>query len=620
VILVKWLAPLLLSPGFCLCLAGMMRGVILGVAVLFSAVSVAAGDIPAGELAYAPTAARVAALQAEAAQKGWTAVAAPLREVATGLYERRGVQAQSWYCLYRWAEMFGQTEGEAVNQWTDAARLAHVGYTNAFAEDRVPNRPLGGLAQPELQAFMMGSRDFSDQFFSLLSPLDHPSMVIRILAAIWREDPAEFRDYANLAIAIAVVYDVPPPTNWPHGQVSAAALRRGLFPPPAVFDFFVTSDKAGALLQPLRKLSAADLKYVVDISAGFDELRWAQQSVDTPLAGLGHVYGAVHYRSDRVAAGALVWPLNTYKLPEIFQEGGICVDQAYFAAMVGKAKGVPTLLFRGMGKDGGHAWFGFLDGGGQWQLDCGRYPDQKLVIGYAFDPQTWTDISDHELMFLHEGFRRMPLFKTSLMHRQFAGIYFGSGNFAAAAKAARAAVTVERRNLEAWYLLLAAQERMGVPPRQVEATLQEAASAFERYAGLGDDFKKQIVRSLRSRGQTSAADLLEHSIGRIDEPSPDDTEVQQTAGVLQRSMEEDSVDNTVRLYYSLLRKPRQGADIDFVIQVVRPFVEYVMKNERPDEAVQAVLQARRALRVEPDGQLDLELNALAEKARQAAGR
>ena len=45
-------------------------------------------------------------------------------------------------------------------------------------------------------------------------------------------------------------------------------------------------------------------------------------------------------------------------LPLILQEGGLCVDQAYFAAMVGKAKGVPTLLFRGAGLDGR----GLLDG------------------------------------------------------------------------------------------------------------------------------------------------------------------------------------------------------------------------------------------------------------------
>ncbi len=598
----------------------MVRGVILCVAVLFSSVGLMAGDIPVGELAYAPTAARVAALQAEAAQKGWAAVAAPLREAATGLYERRGVQAQSWYYLYRWADLFGQTQGQAVSRWRDDVRRANVGYESAYGETKAPDRQLGTFLPLEFQAYAMGSQEFSAQFFSLLSSLDHPSMVLRILAALWSEGPAQFKDYSNLAIAIAVVYDVPPPSGWPHGQVSEQALHRQLFQPTGVFSFFVQADKAGALLQPVRKLSAEDLKFVVDTSAGFDEMAWAQQNVAVPLDAFGRMYYVVRYRSDRAEAGTLVWPLASYKLPEIVQEGGICVDQAYFAATVGKAKGVPTLLFRGMGKDGGHAWFGFLDGGGQWQLDCGRYPDQKLVTGYAFDPQTWTNISDHELMFLHEGFRRQPLFKTSLMHRQFAEIYYYGGNLPAAAKAARASVTVERRNLDSWYLLLAAQQRMGMQPRQVEATLQEASSAFERYAGLGDDFKRQIVRSLRSRGQTSAADLLEHSIGRIDEPDRDNSEVQQAAQVLQRSMEEDSVDNTVRLYYSLLKKPGQGADIDFFIQVVRPFVEYVMKNERPDEAMQAVLQARRALKVEPDGQLDLELNALAEKARQAARR
>ena len=43
--------------------------------------------------------------------------------------------------------------------------------------------------------------------------------VFQILNDLHRRDPAKFKTYAHLALAIAVVYDLPPPPYWPHGQV-----------------------------------------------------------------------------------------------------------------------------------------------------------------------------------------------------------------------------------------------------------------------------------------------------------------------------------------------------------------------------------------------------------------
>jgi tetratricopeptide (TPR) repeat protein len=571
---------------------------------------VAAGEIPDREFAQAPSAQRVAAIQAEAAQVGWAAVAPSLRSAAVRTYERKGAQAQAWYYLYRWADLFGQTGIEAVDRWSDAVRQSRVGYGDGFQGIHPTDRPLGDLVPPDLQAYMMGSPDFSDQFFTTLSPLDQPLMVLHTLAVLWSRNPAEFREYPNLAIAIAVVYDVPPPSIWPHRQVTQRSLPRGLFPPAEIFGFFVKSDRTGALLQPLRKLPASELKYVVDTSANLDELFWAQQKFRLPLAALSKVYEAVPYRRDRLAARIMVWPLASYRLPDILQAGGICVDQAYFAAMVGKAKGVPTLIFEGAGLDGNHAWFGFLDGDGHWQLDCARYLYQEFAVGFAIDPQTWTIISDHELKFLDEGFRRLSLFKMSVVHRQFSEIYLGAGDNASAAKAARAAVSIEPRNLEAWYRLLAAQERMGIPPRQQEQSMQEAALIFQRYADVEADFKRRLAASLRGRGEASAADLLERSIVHEDETARESMSVQQAYDIVQHSMQNDGLDASIKTYYAVLNSFGRGADIVFFHQVVQPFVEYLLRNERPDEAVQAVGRARRIMRVEPRGQLDAEMSAL----------
>jgi hypothetical protein len=585
--------------------------------VVFAASRAAAVDVSENELARPPSIERVSALQAEAAQAGWSAVAPQLREVAVRLYEKNGPQAQAWFHLYRWARLFGLTEAQAVSDWGTAIKQAKAGHANMAQQYRSTPQPLADFWPSGLQAYAMSSPEFSDQFFSVLSPLDQPTMVMGILGTLWVRNPAEFRDYANLAIAIAVVYDVPPPPTWPHGQVSAQALPRKFVPPAEVFEWFVKADQSGATLHHLRQLPAAELKFVVDTGAGLDEMAWAQKNVQAPLAFLAKVYDAVRYRRDRLQAGIMSWPQATYTLPLILQEGGLCVDQAYFAAMVGKAKGVPTLLFRGAGLDGRHAWFGFLDAGGRWQLDCGRYAEQKLVAGFAFDPQSWLNITDHELAFLTDGFRRLPLFRTSRMHAQFAELYWEMGNLPAAVKAARTAVNLESRNLDAWHLLIAVQTRLNPDPRPVENLLEEAARAFQRYPDVESEFKTQLSRSLRARGQASAADFAERSTAHKYEPNRSDLSIQQAKEVMQRSLDNDDARNRIRAYNNVLTSYGRGAGMDFFDQIVRPFAERLLQNDQPRDALQAIEQARRTLRVEPNSQLEIELNQLSRRAQQA---
>ena len=593
------------------------------VALIFFAASLCAGmaqaaEIPDKELTWAPSAERVAALQVEAAQAGWPAVAQELHRVAIRLYQGHGTQAQAWYYLFRWADLFGQTESEAAARWIQAVQPTRAGPIRLPPQFAGTETPLADFAPPDLRAYMMGSWEFSNQFFTLLSPLDHTPEVISILGRLWTRNPVEFRQHASLALAIAVVYDAPPPPGWPHGQVSAEALPRRLPAPLDIFAFLVKADKEGVLLQSLSKLPASELKFVVDTPAGFDEMIWVQQCVSPRLATFGDVYSLIRYRKERIEAGMPVWPEAHYRLPDILRDGGICVDQAYFASMVGKAKGVPTLLFRGAGLDGRHAWFGFLDGNGHWQLDCGRYAEQKLVTGVAFDPQTWTDISDHELQFLSEGFRQQPLFTASVAHTQFAALFFNDGDYTAAAKAARAALDIERRNLDARTVLLSAWEHLGVPAQQLEGVLQDGSVAFQRYPDLDAEFKRRLARSLRGRGETSQAEFIEHGISHKYETTREDLAVQEARDLLRRSMEQGDVAASVRAYNRALDSFGQGAGMGFFDQIVRPFIGYLLKNGRRNMAVQALDRARQTLRVEPSGQLDRELNAWENQAQQPA--
>jgi hypothetical protein len=568
-----------------------------------------------------PSAARLAALAAQGARedgKGWEEIGVAARRAAFAAYAQDKLNAaEGWENLHRWASLFSEAEARFVLGWIEATNKAEVGHENLAKKYALTNQRLGLRLSPALQAWLVGNAAFSNEFFSLLSPVDYLPQVFALLDEMHRSDPAYFRQYASLALAIALVYDLPPPPNWPHGQVVPAALPRRWPYATEAFRWWVREDQAGRTYHRLSQLGAEELKFVVDAAAPFAELEWAQKMVSYPLSRLPLVYSMIRYRTDRFQSQRLIWTGPSYRLYDILQEGGICVDQAYFATEVGKARGVPTLLFLGAGLDGRHAWFGYLDGEKKWQLDAGRYAEQRFITGQAYDPQTWRRLTDHEVAFLAERFRLLPSYRQSRIHAAFAVEFLQNHQPDAAAASARKAVNYERRNLDAWDFLLEAQRAQGAGPVALEGTLREAALAFQRYPDLEVRFSRQLTASLRSRGESSLADFEESRLARKYQDERSDLSLQPVLDALQRSFAAQPPAEQVRTYQLLVDRYGRGAGIEFFDRIVVVFAEHLLQiGDRPG-AVRAVDYARAALRVEPGRQLDHELANLANRLKQA---
>ncbi len=566
--------------------------------------------IPAEELTRAPTAARLDALVALAARDGWGRLVPGLGAAALGAYEREPASAGPWLLLYRWGQLFGTTRRQALETWIKAIEAGGGGHANMPHNYALPPGSLSGELKPELQRWLVGNVAFSQEFFATLVEQDNSVEVLAILQKIAAANPSVFADYASLALAIAVVYDVPPPPDWPHGQVSAALLPRRLPDPVAAFDYWTKLDRANVAAHKLKRLPASELKFVVDTSTPFPELVWARQNVTPPLSELAKAYDMIRYRKERVANNQFTWPGRDYALQSILRDGGICVDQAYFAANVGKARGVPTLLFRGAGLDGRHAWFGFLSPTG-WVMDAGRYAEQKLVAGFVRDPQTWRELSDHELSFISKRSRQLPLSQLSELHASFALEFLRADDPAAAMRAAREAVNRESRNLRGWQVLLSAQKIAGTDAREREGTLREAMRAFEGYPDLESSLGRQLVASLRERGEASLANVEEQRLAKKYEAARSDLSYQQAGDILQRSLRSDGIATQFRTYQRLLETYGSGANIDFFDKVVRPFVESLRRRGEVAHALNAVDRARRTLRIAKGSQLEAELNQIA---------
>jgi hypothetical protein len=570
-------------------------------------------SVPESESLDPPSLERLHEAEAAAALSGWGPLAPPLRAAAMRAYaQNRFIAADQWFHAYEWATVFAQPENQFVSRWVDAMAAAHLGYPGVAGSFHATAQPLGVILSPGMQAWVLEHPSFSEEFFSDLNQVDFQPRVLAILEGLHRRDPVRFERYPSLCLAIALVYDVPPPPNWPHGQVSAQALDRRLPNPAVPFDWFTREDMLGHTYYKLSRLRAEDLKFVVDAAAPVSELKWSQQAVPYPLGQFEGTYFMVKYRNDRAADSSLMtWTGKPYTLQAILADGGICVDQAYFASEAGKARGIPTLLFMGSGQDARHAWFGFLDAAGRWNLDAGRYAEQRLVTGTALDPQTWMVISDHELQFLSERFRALPSFVQSRVHEEFAREFLASGDAVAAAGAARSAVNYERRNLDAWETLIAASAQAGMEPARQEGVMREAILAFSpRYPDLVVHYENRICESLRARGETSLANFEERGIAERMKGDRGDLAIQQASSFLARSLGTQPVGDQIATYNAILAQFGQGEGIMFFDQIVVAFAEHLAILHLRPQAREAVERARVVLNVQPGTQFAMEVDKL----------
>ena len=594
------------------CRARAALRILLGVGGAWLGLRGAPWQLIEGEWLQPPSAARVRQVwQAADHPLAWTDVEPGLRDAALRAYAAGKLPvAQRWLQLAQWAALLGTTEQRCVVTWVEAVRAAKVGHPNMPREYSSRPVAIASLLPAELAARFLADADFTRRFFDALSPLDFAPQVLRLLAELHAAEPAWCSEYPALAIALALVYDMPPPPDWPHAQVGTDTLVRRWPSAREALVFFAREDKAGRTFQRLKRLEVEELKFVVDVAVPFAELTWSEQVVDVPLSHLDRVYSLVRYRQDRVRNQQALWPYRRYTLMEIMAQGGICVDQAFFACQAGKARGVPTLFFQGAGIDSRHAWFGYLDGGLHWRLDAGRYPEQKFVTGFTRDPQTWERLSDHQLAFLRERFFTLPGYQLSRGHARFARAYLAAGQPDAGLRAARLAVTAERRNLEAWEQLLLAQQAKAVPAKEREAALREALQAFGRYPDVETKFSQLLVQSLRGRGEKSAADFEENRLARKYRGERSDLSTQQAAQILSRSIAEKPLPDQLRTYQEVVEKYGRGAGIWFFDAVVAPFVEYLRAGGHKAEARRALERGRSMLKVETGSQLDMEIKRL----------
>ena len=169
---------------------------------------------------------------------------------------------------------------------------------------------------------------------------------LAIFLSVASTHPDKIEKYASLASAYAVVFDQPFPRNWPHHQVPKKDVMVSLSSHPSVLPAWSRLTPRQARIRS--ESIVGDRTQVRDRPPSDDEqARVGERKRIFPSLGFRQDLLIDPIRSS--SSQCIGFQLASWEIfPRVdpFQKG-ICVDQAYFSSMVGKAKGIPTLTFVG---------------------------------------------------------------------------------------------------------------------------------------------------------------------------------------------------------------------------------------------------------------------------------
>ncbi len=615
--------------------------------------SVAAGraDFDLGRL---PTAQDVETIRA----KGWGAAADELEgRLAAAWKPSHSAQAGSsgnavfrqWQRLYQWCRLLGTQEPEALRTWLGRRVLRNPEQDNALlvipagaplptdssgrplptaAEElqaaRIPpeilqallpddytpqDGPVAARATEDFLAALAADDEFLKEFFRELKPDDFAPVVLTRLQQLRRAHPGAWPAYRSLMLAFALVHDQREPAFWPHHQVPSRSVPRTAEDVAAQFGYFYRANEARKLEHDLRRLSAAELKFLVDAPVPREEFEWAAKNVRARHDKFERVLDMVRYDRNRAESGVFMWPHGSYRLRNIELTGGICTDQSYFACIAGKAKGIPTIYFAGQGQDGGHAWFGYLRGNGKWELDAGRFFEQRYTVGQALDPQTWLPISDHELLYLSGRAVRSPGHDAALGDLAMAEVFRRRGDWESAGAAADSARFYSPDYVAAWE----AKEQVlaaGNDAPALRAHYAAAIDQFRREEDLRVRYQTRLAELERAGGDGRAASDLEARMIRENRRQRTDLSAAAGSEVLARLLQEGDYDAAMREYRSLTGKLGPTGGGNFFYGVVRPFVLQLQDGGQTKDAQRALDLAGRVMRFERGSILAREFDEL----------
>lgn len=560
-----------------------------------------------------------------------------------------------WVDLYQWIDLLESDEAAVTKRWL-ARHLSMKGEATPHGQnvqvtihqpgtplvrryDALHHRVTGQVASdPGMLARVTGelvAQPFSSRNGSLIGRLDPQFVEATItdpaflkawgnavteddfapkallnLEAIWRAWPGEWREFPELAIAVALVHDQPAPAWWPHRQVLQKDVPRMTPDPADLFGRIVRASREGRLRRNLRQLDAEVLKYVVDAPLSPGEFAGIRDSPSLSREDPASAFGSIRYDQGRVTRGAYGWPWGSYSLARIRKKGGICVDQAYYSAMSGKALGIPTIFFAGLGKEGGHAWTGYLRGRDAWDLNVGRSGGGNCATGEALDPQNWTPITDHDIEMLKIHARGGA--ERDAARRDLAmAVNFRRRNDAAGEGAAiQSAISRSSNNPLLWDAKEDWLVRTGSSPAEIKDHHRNAIRQFDRYRDLKTQHEEALARISAESGDRRTAEQISKKIVRENQGVRSDLSADAAMRLIRERMDAGDTKGALNEYARQLSIQGAAGGGNFFYRVTGPFASLLLSKGRPDLARRVLIAGYNTIKPAPGSLVERDLQKL----------
>ena len=428
-------------------------------------------------------------------------------------------------------------------------------------------------------------------FFENLDPKDNRQAALRILTRLQKESPDEVKELPALAVALALVFDKTFPGKWPHGQTGSATIPKEDVDVVVRMKEMAEQQRKGVFLTNLRDYKVSELKFIIDHPLNRSELDWARKTIHNNLTNFKGIYSGIRYDYSRIKPPPHPnWMGAAYTLKQIKSIGGICVDQAYFTAMVGKSKGVPTLFFTGLGDIAGHAWVGYMDSPGNWKTDCGGGLNQ--VVGRARDPQTWEHISDSEFEFFSKRNERSIGYRRAQFLTDLAAAFPDEQ----IDDWANLALKIKQDYLPAWRLLGTQMSSDKIEYEKKLTFWREFVNRFAKYPEIESEGLGKLIELASIKGDEKMEESWQRQLVKRNRGDRFDISIAASYENLAAKCASGDWEGAESAYKRSLVEFKNDMGMPVLSGLIRPFVESAIKNGRPDLAKRAIQDARRAFK------------------------
>ena len=333
------------------------------------------------------------------------------------------------------------------------------------------------------------------ELWAAINPqFDDAAKALEIIDTLRRKDPQKLSTYRHLAVAMAVVHDVP--------EAVASSRRCFLwgieekqFSPclewPVLWDYFTEpKNQVGMVFNP-RELAWPLMTHLVDLDVSQEEITWARTTHAKGKHEVEPLYAEVPYDQVKLNRQGTALGDLPYTLANLAGRGGVCVDQAHYASRMAKIFGVPALKCGGAGRYGGagHSWAGYLGMDPRTHAPVlkftGRYQFDYYYTGSAFDPQTQTEILDRHVALLYDGVtgKYESYRDASLLTR--AALTLEKDQPAIALLIAREAVQTNAYIADAWRLLMRLAVAGALPVKDADRLYHTMLRSLAKHPDLG---------------------------------------------------------------------------------------------------------------------------------------